>query len=98
MKITIVGPGAMGCLIAASLKNKTKEDVWLYDKFSERAGQIRNNSVKIEGSNGNYQAKLNVTADAKDVLTRGRCPNNVVILQNSQSKGQPREYWIDMVA
>ena len=69
MKIAVVGPGAMGCLIAGFLKNKTKEDVWLYDKFPERAGQIRSGSVKIEGSGGSYQVKLNVTADAKEIGT-----------------------------
>ena len=67
MKITVVGPGAMGCLIAGFLKNKTKEEVWLYDKFPERAGQIRNNFVKIEGLSGNHQIKLNATADPKEI-------------------------------
>ena len=67
MKIAVVGPGAMGCLIAGFLKIKTKEEVWLYDKFPERAGEIRNNYVKIEGLSGSHQVKLNVTADAKEI-------------------------------
>ncbi|MCX5686751.1 MAG: 2-dehydropantoate 2-reductase [Candidatus Omnitrophica bacterium] len=67
MKIAVVGPGAMGCLISAYLKNKTKEEVWLYDKFPERAGHIRENSVKVETQNFAFQAKLNVTCDAKEI-------------------------------
>lgn len=67
MKIAVVGPGAMGCLIAGYLKNRTKEDVWLYDKFPERAGRIRDNCIKIEGANQDYQAKVNVSAEPKDV-------------------------------
>ena len=67
MKIAVVGPGAMGCLISAYLKNKTKEEVWLYDKFPERAEHIRDNSVKVETPNNAFQAKLNVTCDAKEI-------------------------------
>ena len=67
MKIAVVGPGAMGCLVSAYLKNRTKEDVWLYDKSPERAGHIRNNSVKVETPNNTFQAKLNVTAEPKEV-------------------------------
>lgn len=69
MKIAVVGPGAMGCLVSGYLKNKTKEDVWLYDKFAERAGHIRANSIKIEGMNQDYQVKVNVTAEPKDIGT-----------------------------
>ncbi|MFH0763494.1 MAG: 2-dehydropantoate 2-reductase [Candidatus Omnitrophota bacterium] len=67
MKIAIVGPGAMGCLISAYLKNKTKEEVWLYDKLPERAGYIRDNSVKVETPNNAFQAKLSVACDAKEI-------------------------------
>lgn len=67
MKIAVIGPGAMGCLVSGFLKHKTREDVWLYDKFAERAGQIRNNSLKIESGNNTLQVKMNVTADAKEI-------------------------------
>lgn len=67
MKIAVVGPGAMGCLISAYLRNKTKEEVWLYDKLSERAGHIRDNSVKVEAPNNTFQAKLNVACSAKEI-------------------------------
>ena len=45
MKIAIVGPGALGCLIAAALKNKTKDEVWICDDSRERAARIEK-SVK----------------------------------------------------
>lgn len=67
MKIAVVGPGALGCLIAASLKNKTKEDVWLLDEFSDRAKRIASDGVEVEGSSGSYTAKVNITADGKDI-------------------------------
>mgnify|MGYP001607174921 CR=1 FL=1 len=40
MKITIVGPGAMGCLLAAFLA-KGKQEVWLLDKDPQRAEKIK---------------------------------------------------------
>ncbi|MDP3804788.1 MAG: 2-dehydropantoate 2-reductase [Candidatus Omnitrophota bacterium] len=67
MKIAVVGPGAMGCLISGYLKNKTKEEVWLYDKLPERARHIRDNFIKVETPNSAFQAKVNVTADAKEI-------------------------------
>lgn len=66
MKIAVVGPGALGCLIAGFLKNKTREDVWLLDGSAERARQIRNNGIKVEGISGSFSVKLNVTADPKE--------------------------------
>ena len=67
MKIAVVGPGALGCLIAGFLKERTKEDVWLYDRSVERADHIRKNSIKIEGISGSHQVKLNAAAAAKDI-------------------------------
>lgn len=67
MKIAVVGPGALGCLIAGFLKLKTKEDIWLYDNTPERAGHIRNNGIKIEGLSGSHQVKVNATAEPKEI-------------------------------
>ena len=66
MKIAVVGPGAMGLLISAFLKNKTKEDIWLIDKNPERAKKIRDDGIKVEGISGSFTVKLNVTSDPKD--------------------------------
>lgn len=79
MKIAVVGPGAIGCLIAGFLKNRTKEEVWLYDKFEERAGHIKNNALKIEGLSGSHQINLNVTAKAKDI---GACDLVIICVKS----------------
>jgi 2-dehydropantoate 2-reductase len=66
MKIAIVGPGAMGSLLAAFL-SKSKEEIWLLDKNKERAGLIRENGISVEGISGNWQAQVQATADIKDI-------------------------------
>ena len=58
MKITIVGPGAMGCLLACFL-SKSKEEIWLLDNNSERAKKIKEQGLKIEGISGSWQVKVN---------------------------------------
>lgn len=75
MKIAIVGPGALGCLIAGSLKARTKEDVWLIDSSPERAKRIRQDGIKIEGLSNLARCQVNASADPKEV---GRC--DLVIL------------------
>jgi len=67
MKITVVGPGALGCLIAAFLKNRTKEDVWLLDEFADRARKISLDGIKVEGSGSPVTVKVNATAKAGDI-------------------------------
>lgn len=66
MKIVIVGPGAMGSLFAAFL-SKSKEEVWLLDKNKERADKIKDKGIILEGISGNWQAKVNVTAQVQDI-------------------------------
>ncbi len=67
MKIAIVGPGAMGCLIAAFKASRTKEDIWLVDHDAKRAEKISKSGIKIEGLNGVSSIKLKVTAEPKDI-------------------------------
>ncbi len=66
MKIIIVGPGAIGCLVAAFL-SKTKEEIWLLDKSPERAETLSQKGIAIEGISGNWQAQVKVCAQAKDI-------------------------------
>lgn len=75
MKIAIIGPGALGCLIAGSLKARTKEEVWLIDNSRERAKHIRQDGVKVEGLSALARCQVNVSADPGEV---GRC--DLVIL------------------
>ena len=67
MKIAIVGPGALGCLIAGYLKIRTKEDIWVYDNSKERALRIKDNGIKVEGLGGSHQAKVSISADTKEI-------------------------------
>ena len=67
MKIAVVGPGAMGCLLAAYKKSRTKEEVWLIDYDDKRAEKIKNNGIKLEGLDGVSSIKVNVTAQPKEI-------------------------------
>jgi len=66
MKIVIVGPGAMGCLLAAFLL-KSKEDLWLLDYKKERAAKIAQSGINMEGVSGNWQVKPKASADINEV-------------------------------
>lgn len=68
MKIVIVGPGAMGCLLAAYL-SKSKEEIWLLDYKKERAAKIEQTGITLEGLPGNLQAKPKCSSDANDIGT-----------------------------
>ena len=66
MKIVIVGPGAMGCLVAAFL-SKSKHEIWILDKSKKRAEIIAKNGIKLEGISGNWKARVSATNNAKDI-------------------------------
>ncbi len=66
MRITIVGPGAMGCLFAAFLA-KSKEEVWLLDRKPERTEKIKQDGIRIEGVSGSWQAKVNVSCQPSEI-------------------------------
>ncbi len=66
MKIVIVGPGAMGCMLAAFL-SKAREEIWILDYKKERAEKIAQSGVILEGVTGNFQAKPNCSSDVNDI-------------------------------
>jgi len=66
MRIAVVGPGALGCLIAGSLKSRTKEDVWLIDKSPERAKRIREEGIRIEGMSS-VSTAIDISSNPKEV-------------------------------
>ena len=66
MKIVIVGPGALGSLVAASL-SKGKEEVYLLDKDKERAGIINQAGISVEGVSGSWQTQVKTTSEVKDI-------------------------------
>ena len=59
MKIVCVGPGAMGCLFAASL-SKAGHEVSLLDYKQERAEVINNNGIKVESQEGSFSQRVPV--------------------------------------
>jgi len=67
MKIAVVGAGAMGCLVAAFLAHRTKEEVWLIDKTDERAKYINAKGIAVEGVSGTHKVRVRATANAEDL-------------------------------
>lgn len=66
MKIVIIGAGAMGSLFAAYL-SKSKDEIWLLDKYSERAKKIKEEGIKVEGVSGTWKAKVNATSCVSEI-------------------------------
>jgi len=66
MKIVIVGPGAIGLLLAAHLA-KSKEEIWLLDKDKERAARIAKNGISVSGIGGEWKAHTKASADTSDI-------------------------------
>ncbi|MFH1778552.1 MAG: 2-dehydropantoate 2-reductase [Candidatus Omnitrophota bacterium] len=66
MKITVVGPGALGCLIGGFLA-KAGEDVWFLDKHPERADKLNNKGIRIEGISGEHNVKVKAACEPKDI-------------------------------
>jgi 2-dehydropantoate 2-reductase len=67
MKIVIIGPGAMGCLFAVLLaRSKSKNDIWLLDKYPERAKKIASSGIQVEGVSS-FKQQVKITTDAKEI-------------------------------
>lgn len=79
MKIAIVGPGALGCLLAGLLKSKTKEEVWLIDNSPERARRIKGDGIKIEGIGGSINASVNISSNPKEI---GACDLVIICVKS----------------
>jgi 2-dehydropantoate 2-reductase len=62
MRFLIIGPGAMGCLFAARLK-AAGFDVTLLDHNKERADQINQQGIMVEGVSGEYTVRVPVMVD-----------------------------------
>ena len=65
MKIVIIGPGAIGILLAAHL-SRGKNEVWLLDKKRERAQYLRKNGICVEGQS-KISAKVKASVEAKEI-------------------------------
>lgn len=75
MKVTIIGPGALGCLLAASLTIKLDKsnpkipalDLWLLDYKPERARYLNQHGLILEESNREKHCPVKATADPKEI-------------------------------
>ena len=59
MKISVIGPGAMGCLFAARLA-RAGLDVTLVDHKPDRAARLTAGGISIESADGTIDAKIKV--------------------------------------
>jgi len=79
MKIAIIGPGALGTLLAASLNTKsnpkTPFDLWLLDYKPERAKLLNEQGLILEKNDQLLSCKINATADPKEIG-----PTDIIIL------------------
>src|SRR3989338_5131556 len=66
MKIVIVGPGALGLLLAANL-TRTKTDVWILALNAAKAKKIADEGIKVENTGSGSKIKINASADAKEI-------------------------------
>lgn len=67
MKIAIIGAGAIGSLLAALLKSRTKEEIWLVDYDKERVKKVKEDGIRVEGLSGAIQVKVDITAEPTEV-------------------------------
>lgn len=66
MKITIIGPGALGTLLATNLA-RTKNEVRLLDNNAGRAKKLTQDNIKLEGLSGDYKTRINIITDPKEI-------------------------------
>nr|MBF0222663.1 2-dehydropantoate 2-reductase [Desulfobulbaceae bacterium] len=64
MNVTIVGPGALGCLFAARLAI-AGNTVWLYDRDKARAAYIGDQGIVLQTSTGEQRVPILCTADSR---------------------------------
>jgi 2-dehydropantoate 2-reductase len=69
MKVVIIGPGALGTLLAASLANtkSKKMDLWLLDHTPERAELLSRQGLVLEKDGRKFSSPVKVTADPKTI-------------------------------
>jgi 2-dehydropantoate 2-reductase len=73
MKVSIIGPGALGCLLASTLSLKAptenKPEIWILDHRPERAQQLAANGLVLEEHNRKLPCRINATADPQKIGT-----------------------------
>lgn len=68
MKVVVIGPGALGCLLAATLARTASEiDLWLLDHRSDRAARLADQGVILEEGDHRSLVKIQATADVSEI-------------------------------
>ncbi|OGQ96448.1 MAG: hypothetical protein A2521_08965 [Deltaproteobacteria bacterium RIFOXYD12_FULL_57_12] len=75
MKIVVTGPGAMGCLLAATLTLKgqgtttalPEQPVWLQDHSQARARQLNDNGLILEENGGRLHCPVRAFVDPSEI-------------------------------
>jgi len=68
MRIVVVGPGALGCLLTTLLA-EAGQDVLLMDHRADRADFINRRGVTIEGLGGERRVRVKVSSSPADVFS-----------------------------
>lgn len=67
MKIVIIGPGALGSLLAASLALRSNHEIWLLDHKPERVLHIHAEGLLLEEDGKQYSCPIHATSSAKKI-------------------------------
>ncbi|OGR07283.1 MAG: hypothetical protein A2511_08725 [Deltaproteobacteria bacterium RIFOXYD12_FULL_50_9] len=63
MKIVVIGPGALGCFLAASLADQGAAEIQLLDHDSQRAARVAAQGILLERNGEERRIKVPATAD-----------------------------------
>jgi 2-dehydropantoate 2-reductase len=66
MKIVVLGPGAIGCLLAAYLA-KVGADIYLLDYRPQRASLLQMNGIEVENDQGGFHTAVKATANPSEI-------------------------------
>ncbi|MBU0730316.1 MAG: 2-dehydropantoate 2-reductase [Proteobacteria bacterium] len=67
MKIVVIGPGALGCLLASSLAAGTDHAIWLLDHDPKRALLLSRQGIFLERGGTETKKSIPVTHDASTI-------------------------------
>ena len=81
MTIAILGAGALGCAIGATL-TEAGQDVWLIGRLGAQLDALRRDGLLVEGASGRRTVPVRATANAEEV---GRVELVIVLVKSFQT-------------
>lgn len=66
-RVAIVGPGALGCLLATALSRISEEEIWVLDHDSQRAALLQHSGLILERAGRIEHFPIYATADAQQI-------------------------------